>query len=245
MGKNSLFKIYKDAINPKNCKFCEQALVEDRKKKPKTKKVGPLSYWHMGEKPTEIVFVGKNTWVSKKQETYYKLVNGKFRDVTSEDVFSRDDNRYFNFIRDIVDKTSSRGSVCVTNLAKCKVTDDDDSYFDLTANKYYGNCIAKVFSEEIAGLNPRYVVLFTNMYFNEYLDKLLFGRKSCEDIGKRRTITVKRGKENRTYPWWVRKYKNGNKEMYMLVTRHPQGAWRKELKSEIVKWTRNPERIHY
>jgi hypothetical protein len=52
-----------------------------------------------------------------------------------------------------------------------------------------------VFSKEIAGLNPRYVVLFTNMYFNEYLEKLLFDKKSSKDIGKRRTITVTRGKE--------------------------------------------------
>jgi len=56
---------------------------------------------------------------------------------------------------------------------------------------------------------------------------------------------VIRGKENRTYPWWVRKYKDGNKEMYKPVTRHPQGAWSKELRSEIVKWTQSPERIRY
>jgi hypothetical protein len=160
-------------------------------------------------------------------------------------VFSRDDNRYFNFIRDIADKTFGRGSLCVTNLAKCNFTGDDDSYVDLTANKYYGNCISRVFSKMIAGLNPRYVVLFTNFFFNEYLEKLPFGNRISEDIGERPTITVTRGKEKRTYPWWVKKYKNGNKKMYMVVTRHPQGAWRKELESEIVKWIQNPERIRY
>jgi hypothetical protein len=249
MSRAEVFDHYCSASTKQVCAQCDEYYIEDKTKNCELLKIGPFSCWYIGNKPIKVVFSGRNTWIDQNVKKYYNIIEGSdFTDLTSVDVFSKSDNSYFNFIKGIIKKAGlEEADTCVSNLAKCNVTDDEDDYRDRTDAKYYDICVQNTFEKEINILKPEKTVLFTNFIYSDQIKKMKIGVIEPCDLGGN-CLPLSVCSESICVPWWVRMYRYENgKIMYMLVTRHPGGGWKTGFKplwqQKIVQWINEPQSV--
>jgi hypothetical protein len=247
--KERLFEMYDEELNSQRCDKCLRL-----KLKPGRKKLGPISFWHLGSKffdkrfPT-IAFVGKTTWMN--EDDYDSLPkNGRVYDGTSiaEDFFTRlKEFQYWQVIDSISKVVRSKADsavnfldhIFVTNLVKCNVCDQKARSTNVTGKAFYRNCI-DVFEKEIEVTKPSHIVFFAGAGYDNLIGDLRFGYRRDEywdeENDRYRQPITKRNLRNREVWWWHRVFQQeGKPTLQFLRTRHPQGA-PEELKDKIIKW---------
>jgi len=236
--KNKIFEMYDKEKYNENCRFC--------KKFEKDKLAGIISIFHVGsnfEKDKyRIVFVGKNTFYSKKD--FEAEANGKhFADVTQT---GRDSIRgegikssYWSYIRAIIAKLYDKErfedaieNISLTNIIKCNTTGEDGDYRDKTPKEIIDSCLkSRIFEKEIKILKPKHIVFFTGKYYDDYLNRINLGDK-IRDKGDK---TIDNGK----IVLWERDFLFQKEKIKVLRISHPQGKHKEAFVDAVVSWIKN------
>jgi len=238
--ETKIFDEYKQWISSGNCQNCKN---HDKELPSNRERIGPLSFFHIGNNfsektnPIRLCFVGKASRYQRK-----KLDEEPFRDGIHDVrdygkyAYENESYAYWNFIRRITKGLNlSLDDIAITNLVKCHIYDNKtNTKRNITSTYYYEQCI-KLFEKEIIAIQPTHMVLFTKWGYDYLLKDLTFGYSDFKDIYDddfEKSIKKKTG-ESQKYCWWHRNFSNG--KMHMLRTRHPQGAY-SELVDAIVEW---------
>lgn len=189
--EKKIFEMYKRTIDSEHCKRCYA-----RDKSEKRNRNPPASFWNLGDNFSDkakprIAFVGKSTWLSRKnlEEDCEKIEPVYDTRIMIPEFYMPPTRgyRYWKCIKNISDKVYSTGkdnldfleNVFITNLVKCNVVDNCNNFRDVTDFEYYGNCI-DIFEKEIEIVEPSHIIFFTGDYFDSIIEKLRFGYGNSE-----------------------------------------------------------------
>ena len=240
--ETKIFDEYKQWINSGNCQNCKN---HDKELPSNRERIGPLSFFHIGNNfsektnPIRLCFVGKASWYTKKALKKEPFTHG-VHDVSTFGEYAYENNTkaYWNFIRRITkDLNLSLDDIAITNLVKCHIYDNKtNTKKNITPTFYYEQCI-KLFEKEIIAIQPTHMVLFTKWGYDYLLRDLTFEHSNFTDITDedyKKSIDKEDG-SFQTW-WWYRNFSEG--KMHMLRVQHPQGA-NIELKDAIVEWIKS------
>ncbi|RLF58605.1 MAG: hypothetical protein DRN27_04945 [Thermoplasmata archaeon] len=246
--ETKIFDEYKQWINSGNCENCKNY---DNELSPNCERIGPVSFFHVGnnmenhDNAQRIVFVGKASWNSHDDVKDDSQVNGVLDLSYVGKGYYNDESSsppFWNFIRKITKELGlTLDDIAITNLVKCNIYDNEtNTSEDITDDHYYEQCI-KLFEKEIIALQPTHLIFFTNTGYDHLLRDLSFGHSEISDVNDedyKKSINKDDG-PFQTW-WWHRNFSEG--KMNMLRTRHPQRA-PIELKDAIVEWVKSNKTV--
>jgi len=197
--KDEIFRMYEQEIGGGQCSKCRKY---DDNLPDGEKRVGPLSFFHIGKNMADknsekrIVFVGKTSWISEKEAREYEWYPGEGRkiirdasgfgeeawNITEDDKKDYKNSRwkhsgYWNYVRDITSALDlTLDDIAITNLVKCNIYDEtaEDKPKNITDDIYFERCIP-IFEKEIKIIKPTHVILFVGRDYDGHIKKLNFG----------------------------------------------------------------------
>ena len=245
---NTLFQKYQEIRLGKNpiCRECREK-VSDIKNK------APISIWHVGNKFADekykVLFVGKTARgydKAEKLDSRLQKREGEYEYIDAHGdarcLFNGKKWAYWSYTKEIAQRVYCDGEysiehIALTNLIKC----NNSSTTDKTTKEMKCYCLEKlgVFWEEVKLLRPTHIIFYTHNGYDKYLEMLpqkIWG--SGSGIKTVEIENTKRKVGKKYILWWHQKFTNpnGEVEMQILRTSHPERKKKAEYVSALVNW---------
>lgn len=119
-----------------------------------------------------------------------------------------------------------------TNIVKC----NNASTLDTTQDRTKEYCIAenRFIWREIDLLRPKLVVFYTNIFYDDYIDKFMPNFASTKRDNADCSVTV----GQKTMPWWDRSFFGDSEREVMRFLRvgHPERKQKQEFVKLVAGW---------
>ena len=219
MTESKIFDLYESLNLSKNsiCRECINSCLNRGEKLS-----FPTSIWQVGsdyvKSKNRLLFVGK---VAINGNNLGKVVNKKFVDATkhADMLFEKNHSAYWGYTKSILErifKENAWEKIAFSNLIKC----DNSTIRNTASNAQKHNCINRlgVIWKEIKTLNPKKIIFYTGLEFDDYIERFNLGM-TCVDLTKK-DYTIKIGEKY--MPWWERSLLSNSGNIQMLRVGSPR-----------------------